>query len=99
MSVSKETRDLLQLALGSPEEPDAGFALSIILDGLHAEAQELTALPGALDIAHQCRIEAVKKFVDQYMVVSWCETAEDRDNKVDVARAAGLHSVSTGGAS
>jgi hypothetical protein len=74
--VSKQTRDLLQLALGSPQEPDANFALAIILDGLLAEAELLTGQPGPLDIAHQCRLEALKKFVGQYMTVSWRETDE-----------------------
>lgn len=71
-------RDALLLALGSPEEPDAKAALAIVLESLQAEASALadsytSKLTGARQIALSCRLEALKKFVDEYVTVKWAE--------------------------
>jgi hypothetical protein len=70
-------RELLLLAFGSPPEQNAKFALEIMLDVLHEEAdafaQETTGSARGLALA--CRLEALKTFVEEYLTVSWTETA------------------------
>lgn len=82
MTVDRKTRELLLLALGCPKkESDADFALCIMLESLHAEAEligdEGTLVGDQREIAQRAlarRIEALKGFVDTYMIASWHET-------------------------
>lgn len=41
MSISKESRALILLALGSPETDDAPLAIACVLSAVHAEAEML----------------------------------------------------------
>jgi hypothetical protein len=66
-------RESLQLALGSPQEPDAEEALSLLLAIMLDEAKTLG--DDTPSIAHACRMEALKNFVEQHMTVSWADTA------------------------
>ncbi|MEI9940356.1 MAG: hypothetical protein WDO69_24330 [Pseudomonadota bacterium] len=107
MSICKGARALILLALGSPETDDAPLAIRCVLSSLHAEAEMLQMGENinndvVLEIAHVSRLKAFEGFLDDYVNVTWRETAEERapvdgDRKPTWKQA--LRAVQTGGAS
>ena len=71
-------REMMLLAFGSPADPNADAALSIVLEAIHSEAAALadldTASPTAVRrLALSCWLEALKEFVSKFMTVKWTE--------------------------
>ena len=76
----KGARAITLQALGSLETDDLQTALSIVLSGLHAEAEmlqmgeNLGQRAEMLEYAHTNRLKALEEFFDEYVTVSWRDT-------------------------
>jgi hypothetical protein len=83
-TINQKDRRLILLGLGSPETDNAHDALGCAISALDAEAEMLAQGENlgpnttALEYAHNARLEALNHLVDDYMTVSWPETAEER---------------------
>lgn len=106
MTVSKEARALILLGLGSPETEDAPLAIGCAISALHAEAEMLGQGENfdkvVLLLAHVARLKALEDFLDDYVTISWRQTAEEHapiDPERKAPRKQPLRAVQSGGAS
>ena len=72
-------RNLMLLAFGSPDEPDANAALGILLEVIHSEASaladhDMTGPTAVRRLALACRLEALKDFVQECVTAKWTES-------------------------
>lgn len=80
MSRNKEAREIILQALGTIET-EAQAGLSCVLSIMYAEAEMLAMGENlgpnceVLEIAHAARMKALENLVDDYLIVSWRETA------------------------
>jgi hypothetical protein len=82
MSNRKGAREVILQALGTIET-EAQAGLSCVLSVMHAEAEMLAMGENlgpdseVLELAHAARLKALENLIDDYMIASWRETAEE----------------------